>query len=97
MALGLQNENAGRVSMVNYLQVALMYLSDLFIFGKELMLLDLMGTILIFSFNFINGIYKFVKRLKQLEDIKRKHLEEQNKIRNNVLENIQKIINEQKT
>jgi drug/metabolite transporter (DMT)-like permease len=77
MALGLQNENAGRVSMINYLQVALMYLSDLFIFHKNFQWLDFTGIMLIFGFNFTNGILKAVARMKQLEEVKKKHQNEQ--------------------
>jgi drug/metabolite transporter (DMT)-like permease len=70
MALGLQNEKAGRVSMVNYLQVALMYISDITLFGKNLELLDLIGTIVIFGFNFINGLMKTIERLVELRKFK---------------------------
>ena len=66
MALGLQNEGAGRVSMVNYIQVALMYVCDLTIFGKPLQSLDLVGTCLIFGFNFTNGLLKVSSRLEEL-------------------------------
>lgn len=67
MALGLQNESAGRVSMVNYIQVALMYVCDLTIFGKPLQSLDLVGTCLIFGFNFTNGLLKVSSRLEELK------------------------------
>jgi len=70
MALGFQNESAGRVSMVNYFQVALMYVSDLCLFDKKLHLLDLIGTCLIFGFNFTNGLIKAFKRMNSLERIK---------------------------
>jgi drug/metabolite transporter (DMT)-like permease len=66
MALGLQNESAGRVSLVNYFQVAFMYLTDLFVFDKALNYLDLIGTSMIFGFNVANGIYKTMKRFKEL-------------------------------
>ena len=72
MALGFQNESAGRVSMVNYLQVALMYVSDLCLFDKKLQILDLVGTCLIFGFNFTNGLMKAYKRMNDLERIKAK-------------------------
>ncbi len=72
MALGFQNESAGRVSMVNYLQVALMYISDLCMFDKKLQLLDLVGTCLIFGFNFSNGLFKAYKRMNSLEKVKKK-------------------------
>ena len=67
MALGLQHENAGRVSLVNYFQVAFMYVSDITMFHKEFVLYDSLGTLLIFSFNFANGVYKFLKRHKGLD------------------------------
>ena len=74
MSLGLQYENAGRVSMVNYLQVALMYGSDLLFFSKPFSGMELAGTLLIFSFNFINGLFKAVKRLENLNNFKKKNL-----------------------
>lgn len=72
MALGFQNESAGRVSMVNYFQVALMYISDLCLFDKKLQILDLIGTCMIFGFNFTNGLIKAFKRMNSLERIKMK-------------------------
>ena len=74
MSLGLQYENAGRVSMVNYLQVALMYGSDLLFFSKPFSGMELAGTLLIFSFNFINGLFKAIKRLENLNNFKKKNL-----------------------
>jgi drug/metabolite transporter (DMT)-like permease len=64
--LAFQNENAGRVSMINYLQVDFMYVIDLVIFNKPLLFSDLLGTLLIFSFNFANGIYKTMRRISIL-------------------------------
>jgi drug/metabolite transporter (DMT)-like permease len=71
MALGLQNESASRVSMVNYIQVALMFISDLAFFDKKFNWLDLIGTLLIFCFNFANGFYKAVERWKNLNNYKK--------------------------
>ena len=71
MALGFQNESAGRVSMVNYFQVALMYVSDLCLFDKKLEFLDLVGTLLIFGFNFANGLLKAYKRFGELDKMKK--------------------------
>jgi drug/metabolite transporter (DMT)-like permease len=68
MAMGLQNEKAGRVSMINYAQVALMYISDLTIFDKTLNFWDLTGTIIIFGFNIANGVIKTLKRSNDLEE-----------------------------
>lgn len=82
MALGFQNESAGRVSMVNYFQVALMYVSDLCLFDKKLQLLDLIGTCLIFGFNFTNGIIKALKRMNNLEKIKMKNNSNKENIQN---------------
>jgi drug/metabolite transporter (DMT)-like permease len=67
MTLGIQNENAGRVSMVNYFQVPFMFLSDIFIFNKNVIFCDILGTMLIFSFNFANGIKKAIKRTQELD------------------------------
>lgn len=71
MALGLQNESAGRVSMVNYVQVALMYVSDLLLFDKSFEVFDLLGTLLIFGFNLTNGLLKALKRHKELKVIRK--------------------------
>jgi len=73
MALGLQNENAGRVSMINYFQVAFMYLSDLFFFGKPFQWIEVFGTFLIFFFNVTNGILKALKRMKNLKEFKERN------------------------
>lgn len=68
LVLGLQNETAGRVSMINYFQVGLMYISDILIFHKPLIVLDLIGTSLIFGFNFANGLYKTITRENKLKE-----------------------------
>ncbi len=68
LALAFQNENAGRVSMINYFQIIFMYLSDLLIFDKQLDLSDLIGTFIIFGFNFLNGLLKTLKRKKFMDN-----------------------------
>ena len=75
MTLGFQNENAGRVSMINYFQVVLMYLSDILLFDRSLQFLDLLGTMLIFGFNFTNGLIKAFKRFDNLEKHKNKNFD----------------------
>ena len=72
MALGLQNENAGRVSMINYFQVVFMYLSDIILFSKSPTVIDFLGTMLIFTFNTANGVYKAMRRSNTLERCKNK-------------------------
>jgi len=86
--LAFQNENAGRVSMINYLQVDFLYLIDLYIFAKPMIFTDLLGTILIFSFNFANGLYKTIKRFRVLECLieKKKLLKLENKSEKEKLE-----------
>jgi drug/metabolite transporter (DMT)-like permease len=64
--LAFQNEKAGRVSMINYLQVDFLYIVDLFVFNKPLIAADLCGILLIFSFNFANGLYKTLNRISLL-------------------------------
>lgn len=76
MALGFQNESAGRVSMINYFQVALMYISDLCLFDKKLHFLDLIGTLLIFGFNFGNGFLKAYKRMVELDKVKFRQIQD---------------------
>jgi drug/metabolite transporter (DMT)-like permease len=69
MSLAIQNENAGRVSMVNYLQVFFMFLSDLLIFKREMVFLDLLGTFLILVFNLYNSIRKAIQRSANLKEM----------------------------
>lgn len=71
MALGLQNESASRVSIVNYAQIALMYICDLALFDKEFDMLDFLATLIIFGFNFMNGLYKTMKRMSDLNKFKK--------------------------
>jgi drug/metabolite transporter (DMT)-like permease len=70
MALGFQNESAARVSMINYLQVPLLFISDIVLFNKRLIFYDILGVVLIIGFNMLNGIIKALKRNKDLEIIK---------------------------
>ena len=72
VALGLHNESASRVSMVNYMQLVFMFIADLCLFNKEFQVLDLIGTLLIFGFNFGNGVYKFSLRYRELNNLKSK-------------------------
>lgn len=78
MTLGIQSENAGRVSMVNYLQVFFMFLSDLIIFHRRIIFLDVLGTGFILVFNLINGVRKAMKRGDQLNIYKSKQIEVKN-------------------
>ena len=73
MALGFQNENAGRVSMVNYLQVVFMFLTDIFLFGKKPFVADCIGTFLIVFFNSANSFYKTYLRNEKLGNILKKN------------------------
>jgi drug/metabolite transporter (DMT)-like permease len=68
--LAFQNESAGRVSMVNYLQVDFLYVIDLIIFQKTPIMTDLIGILLIFSLNFANGLIKSCKRIVHLKSRK---------------------------
>jgi drug/metabolite transporter (DMT)-like permease len=72
MTLAIQYENAGRVAMINYFQVFFMFLSDLFIFHRKMIILDILGTFIIFGFNFTNGLKKTLKRGDQLKNLKSK-------------------------
>lgn len=72
MALAFQGEYASRASMVNYLQLVFMLLSDVFIFHKTFYYIDIIGTFMIFGFNLANGIYKFCSRLSRKEEKNRK-------------------------
>lgn len=70
LAMAIQNENVGRVSMINYLQVLFMFLSDIFIFNREVIFFDFLGIGFIFSFNFTNGILKAYNRNIELNRLK---------------------------
>ena len=50
-------------SMVNYLQVIFMYIADITIFHRHFAMLDLIGILIIFFFNFFNALYKTLKRM----------------------------------
>jgi drug/metabolite transporter (DMT)-like permease len=65
MAKALQNEAACRVSMVNYLQLVFMFMSDMVFFNKQFIIYDIVGTVFIFGFNFGNGFYKFYSRMSK--------------------------------
>ncbi len=78
LALAIQNENAGRVSMVNYLQVFFMFMSDILIFHKHVVLYDFIGTFLISGFNVANGLRKVIMRNSELEKMRRKAKESDN-------------------
>jgi len=62
MALGIQNEKAGRASMINYLQIPLMFIMDLIIFKKAFVFYDILGTFIIFGFNFGNSAFIVIQR-----------------------------------
>jgi drug/metabolite transporter (DMT)-like permease len=83
--LAFQNENAGRVSIINYLQVDFMYIIDITVFHKQLILTDLIGTLLIFSFNFANGVYKTMRRIAILnKEIDRQNTNTKFKAKRNI-------------
>jgi drug/metabolite transporter (DMT)-like permease len=79
--MAFQCENAGRVSMINYLQVDFMYILDIFIFDKSVVISDLVGTLMIFSFNFCNGLYKTIGRIASIK----KEIERKKKLKENEL------------
>lgn len=70
LAYALQFENASRVVMVNYLQLVFLFFIDLYVFNKPYRNLDLLGVLMIFSFNFGNAMYKTCKRIDEQEKIK---------------------------
>jgi drug/metabolite transporter (DMT)-like permease len=77
--IAFQCENAGRVSMINYLQVDFMYILDIIIFDKIILVSDLVGTLMIFSFNFGNGVYKTMGRIASIN----KEIERKKKLKEN--------------
>ena len=66
MALAFGNEKAGRASMINYFQILFTFLADIIIFNRKTVLLDYIGILLIFGFNFTNGCIKVYYRKKQI-------------------------------
>lgn len=70
MALGIQNEKAGRASMINYLQIPFMFILDLILFNKPLIFFDVIGTFIIFIFNFGNGFFVVRQRNNTLKKFK---------------------------
>lgn len=67
LAYAFQLESAGRVVIINYLQLVFLFFADLLIFKKPYSNLDLIGVALIFGINFGNAIYKILKRFKEKE------------------------------
>lgn len=72
MALGIQNEKAGRASMINYLQIPLMFFVDMLVFHKRFLFYDIIGTFFIFIFNFGNSIIIIIQRENSLKKLKEK-------------------------
>jgi len=70
LAMALRIESAGRISMVNYLQLVFMFTSDIIMFNKNVDYLDFIGVSLIFGFNFTNGLIKANQRMLQLNKFK---------------------------
>ena len=64
MALAFGNENAGRASMINYFQILFTFIADIIIFNRQTVILDYIGILLIFGFNFTNGCIKIYYRSK---------------------------------
>ena len=71
LTLGFQNEKAGRASMINYLQIPLMFIVDMIFFNKPFILYDIIGTFIIFIFNFGNSFFIVAKRSHSLKKFKR--------------------------
>ena len=55
LALSLKYENVSRASMINYLQIPILLITDLLMFDKKADFLSIFGSLLIFTFNFGNG------------------------------------------
>ena len=64
LVIAIQNENVGRVSMINYCQILFMFTFDIFIFKRNTCIFDYIGVGLIFIFNFGNGFFKSYQRQK---------------------------------
>jgi len=52
----LKLEKAGRVGAINYLSVAMIYLIDVIFMGTQVTWVEVLGSLLIISFTFINSI-----------------------------------------
>ena len=60
MSKALQIEVAGRVTVINYFQIVLLFASDVVFFHSKINWLDVVGTILIIGCNLTIGILKFL-------------------------------------
>ena len=49
-------EKAARVAPINYIQVIIAWLSDVFLFGTKVMWTDIVGTLMIIFFTFISTL-----------------------------------------
>ena len=49
-------ETAAKVAPLNYFQVVIAWLFDVFLFGKQIIWTDILGTLLIIIFTFINSL-----------------------------------------
>lgn len=54
----MQVEKAGRAAPINYLQVVIAWVCDVLLFGKKATWVELLATLLIVSFTFINSVQK---------------------------------------
>lgn len=63
LASSLQNDNAGRVVMINYVQLVFLFIADIFVFNKKFEWLNFLGIMIIFTINVANAIYKTIKRI----------------------------------
>ena len=72
LAYAMQFENAGRVVMVNYLQLVFLFFADLYIFLKPYHTSDLIGILMITFINLGNAMYKTMSRLNEKEKLMEK-------------------------
>jgi drug/metabolite transporter (DMT)-like permease len=58
LTLALQGTAIAKVAPINYLQVVIAWLADVFLFGHEATFVELLGTFCIVFFTFLNSVQK---------------------------------------
>lgn len=63
MSKALQVEVAGRVTVINYSQIVILFVCDVAFFHEQINIVDVLGTALIIGCNFTIGLLKFLGRI----------------------------------
>jgi len=63
MSKALQIEVAGRVTLINYSQIVMLFISDVVIFKYKVNYVDVLGTVMIIGCNFTIALLKFLNKI----------------------------------